>query len=88
MPILFFQTLDSASNNLGMSTVNPELVFKKRTQIEASKTKMYERNIENSITLSSRGRHLLQFPTLEVIDIFRIATTPPDPQTFTLSVIS
>ena len=81
MVISFFQAYP-ASNNLGVSTANPELVISKMPKIEAPNRKMYERNIDNSLTLSSRERHLFQFPSLEVIDIVRIATTPPDPQTF------
>ncbi len=82
MNIIFFQALNPASNNLGVSTTNPELVISKKLQIEAPNRKMYERNIDNSIALSSRGRHLFRFPSLKVIDIVRIATTPPDPHTF------
>ena len=82
MSILFFQALNSAFNNLGVSTANPELVISKKPQIETPNRKMYEQNIDNSITLSSRVRHLFQFPSLKVIDIARIATTPPDPQMF------
>ncbi|MCE0724347.1 MULTISPECIES: hypothetical protein [Legionella] len=82
MIVLFFQALNPASNNLGISTANPELVISKKPQIEAPNRKMNERNTDNSITLSSRGRNLFQFPPSGVIDIVRIATTPPDPQTF------
>ena len=82
MTILFLQTLNPASNNLGISTTNPELVICKKPQVEALNKKMHERNIDKSITLSSRVRHLFQFPSSDVIDIVRIATTPPDPQTF------
>ncbi|KTC80196.1 hypothetical protein Lche_2216 [Legionella cherrii] len=82
MNIIFFQALNPASTNLGVSNTNPELVICKKPEIAAPNRKMYERNIDNSITLSSRERHSFQFPSLEVIDILRIATTPPDPQTF------
>ncbi|HHT0604738.1 TPA: hypothetical protein ACTXXA_002156 [Legionella anisa] len=82
MTLLFFQALNRASNNLGISTANPELVISKKPQVEAPNRKIYERNIDKSMTLSSRERHLFQFPSLDVIDIVRIATTPPDPQTF------
>jgi hypothetical protein len=82
MSVLFFQALNPASNNLGVSTANPELVISKMPQNEALNRTMYEWNIDNSITLSSQGRHLFQFPSSEVIDIVRIATTPPDPHTF------
>ncbi|KTD40641.1 hypothetical protein Lpar_1958 [Legionella parisiensis] len=82
MNVLFFQAFNQASNNLGIGTANPGLVISKMPKNEALNRKMYERNIHNSITLSSQGRHLFQFPSSDVIDIVRIATTPPDPQTF------
>ncbi|CAM2801886.1 Uncharacterised protein [Legionella steigerwaltii] len=82
MNVIFLKALNSASSSLGISSSNSELVIAKSPQIEASNRKMYKRNIDNSITLSSRGRHLFQFPSFEVIDIARIATTPPDPHTF------
>ncbi|WP_182391123.1 hypothetical protein [Legionella sp. PC997] len=81
MTILPSQALNTASNNLGISIV-PELVISKKLQGEAQNRKMYELNIDYSITLSSLGRYLFQFPPSDVIDIVRIATTPPDPQTF------
>lgn len=82
MNVICFQALNSASNNLGVSTTNPELVISMKPQIEAPIRKIHERNIDSSITLSSRGRHLFQFPSFQVIDIVRIATTPPDPHSF------
>ncbi|WP_454781734.1 hypothetical protein [Legionella sp. WA2022007384] len=82
MSILFFQALNPAFNNLGVSSANSELVISKKPQIKTPNRKNYEQNIDNSIILSSRVSHLFQFPSSDVIDIVRIATTPPDPHTF------
>lgn len=84
MNTIFSQALNPASTNLGVSTTNSELVISKKPEIEAPNRKMYGRNIDKRITLFSRERFLFQFLSLEVIDILRIATTPPDPQTFEL----
>ncbi|STY29814.1 Uncharacterised protein [Legionella wadsworthii] len=82
MNTLIFQTINSASNDLGVSTTNPELVIRNMAQIKVPNRTICSRNIVNSMTLSSQERHLFQFPSLNVIDIARIATTPPDPHTF------
>lgn len=82
MNTLLFPALNSALNDLGVSTANPELGMSHMARIKVTNRTMCSRNTVNSMTFSSQGRHLFQFPSLNVIDIARIATTPPDPHTF------